>query len=212
MKVRHMGEIDHKQAKGAADQLDDDLDPALDAALAKYAAVEPRAGLEDRVLANIRAERAQVQDRDWWRWSAAAALAAVAVVAVTLALRSGRPTQPVVGKHTPVTTQNPRQPERLVANGEAHSVRPPGHQPIHSTLARPYQPKVVATAAPKLDQFPSPRPWSEQELALARYVNEFPQEAMLIARAQEEYEKEIQREMKVERSETEGHGSDQQER
>jgi len=99
-----------------------------------------------------------------------------------------------------------------VANGEAHSVRPPGHQPIHSTLARPYQPKVVATAAPKLDQFPSPRPLSEQELALARYVNEFPQEAMLIARAQEEYEKEIQREMKVERSETEGHGSDQQER
>ena len=37
----------------------DPLDRDLDAALAKYAAVEPRAGLEDRVLANLRAERGQ---------------------------------------------------------------------------------------------------------------------------------------------------------
>ena len=33
----------------------DDLDRALDAALAKYTSVEPRAGLDERILANLRA-------------------------------------------------------------------------------------------------------------------------------------------------------------
>ncbi|MGA2857270.1 MAG: hypothetical protein ABSE40_10390 [Candidatus Sulfotelmatobacter sp.] len=160
----------------------DDLDGALDTALAKYAAVEPRAGLQDRILANLRAERAQVPDRSWWRGGLAGALAAVVVVAVTLALRSGRSTQPVVAKHTPVTTQSPREPERLVANGEPNLIRPPDHQPIR-TLARPYQPKVVATAPPKLDQFPSPQPLSEQEQILESYVTNYPEHAALIARA-----------------------------
>ena len=40
----------------------DEFDRMLDAALAKYAAVEPRTGLEERVLANLRAEQARVPD------------------------------------------------------------------------------------------------------------------------------------------------------
>jgi hypothetical protein len=208
MKVTHMGEMGHKQAKGAAAQLGDELDRALDSALAKYAGAEPRAGLEERVLANIRAERARVPDRAWWRWSAAA-LAAVVVVAAALALRSGGPTQPVVAKHTPVTTRSRREPERLIANGEANLVRPLAHPPIPKTLARPYQSKVMATAAPKLDQFPSPRPLSEEELALARYVRDFPEEARLMAKAQAEEEVERSKETNAE---TGPAGSDQQER
>lgn len=70
---------------------------------------------------------------------------------------------------------------------------------------------VVATG-PKLDQFPSPQPLTEQELALARYVREFPQEADLIATAQVENEKAIQQKMQDTRSETEGYDSNQQER
>jgi hypothetical protein len=212
--VEIMTDTNHNQAEaGRRNAESGELDRALDAALAKYAAVEPRAGLEERVLANVRAERARVPDRAWWRWSAAFAVAAVVVVAVALALRSGRPTQPVAVKHTPDTTQSPREPEKRAANGEASSVCPRGHQPIHRPLARPYQPKpAVAAAMPKLDQFPSPQPLSQQELALARYVSEFPQEATLIARAQEEFESEIQQKMKDERSEIEGHGSDQEER
>jgi|SRR5271157_805684 len=165
----------------------DDLDRALDAALAKYAAVEPRAGLEERVLANLRAERARVPDRAWWRWSAAAALTAVVVVAVTLALRSGRPTQPVVVRHTPAATQSPREPERHATTGGAKPVRPRGSPPIHRTLARSDQPKaVVAAAMPKLDQFPSPQPLSEQEEILKSYVAKYPEQAVLIARAASE--------------------------
>jgi len=39
------------------------IDRELDTALAKYAAVEPRAGLNDRILANLKAERAQAAAR-----------------------------------------------------------------------------------------------------------------------------------------------------
>jgi hypothetical protein len=67
-------------------------------------------------------------------------------------------------------------------------------------------------AYPKLDQFPSPQPLSEQELALARYVHDFPREATLIALAQAEHEKEIQQEMEDASSQTNNHDSEQQER
>ena len=46
-----------------ANEKQDELDRMLDATLAKYAAAEPRAGFEERVLANLRAERARVPDR-----------------------------------------------------------------------------------------------------------------------------------------------------
>ena len=44
------------------------LDRELDAALAQYGAGEPRAGLEQRVLTNLRAERKKIASRTWWRW------------------------------------------------------------------------------------------------------------------------------------------------
>jgi hypothetical protein len=44
----------------------------------------------------------------------------------------------------------------------------------------------VVAAVPKLDQFPSPRPLSEQEQILATYVAQFHDEAVLIARARKE--------------------------
>jgi len=63
-------------------------------------------------------------------------------------------------------------------------------------------------AEDRLDRFPSPQPLSEQELALARYVSEFPQEATLIARTQAEFENEIRQKMKETGSETDDYGSD----
>jgi hypothetical protein len=61
------------------------------------------------------------------------------------------------------------------------------------------QPAVVVSAAvavqPKLDQFPSPRPLSEQEQILANYVAEYPETAALIAQLRtEEREKEREEE------------------
>jgi hypothetical protein len=51
-----MEEHDHEQVTDRQDA-GDDLDRLLDAALAKYAQVEPRSGLENRVLATLHAER-----------------------------------------------------------------------------------------------------------------------------------------------------------
>jgi hypothetical protein len=191
----------------------DPLGRELDAALAKYADVEPRAGLEDRVLANLRAERTQVADRAWWRWSIAGALAAVAVVALALAWKSGKPSHPVVAIHPSAPTQVTKElAPQVVSTSEGSRVRPSA--PNSARKIAMHRPHATVTIAPqpKLDQFPSPQPPSQQELALRRYVSQFPQEATLIARAQEEYEKEIQQQMKDASSQTESDTSEQQER
>jgi hypothetical protein len=45
---------------------------------------------------------------------------------------------------------------------------------------------AVGANSPKLDQFPSPQPLSEQEKILASYVNQFPDHAALLAQARME--------------------------
>jgi hypothetical protein len=55
----------------------------------------------------------------------------------------------------------------------------------------------VADAIPKLDQFPSPHPLSEQEELLQRYVAENPERAVLVARARMEVQERDLEEMKA---------------
>lgn len=185
-----------------------ELDRQLDAALAKYAAVEPRAGLEERVLANLRAERTRVP-RTWWHWGLAGALAAVVVVALALAWKSGKPSlQPVVQhpstvQPSPIVPQTPAVAQNEDSRPAVQRIRPSRASGVHNP-----RPAVVAKANPKLDVFPSPQPLSEQELALSRYVRDFPQEAVLVAQSQAEAEIEMQ--MKMGR--TEPTSSEQQER
>jgi hypothetical protein len=54
------------------------------------------------------------------------------------------------------------------------------------------QPTVAA--GPKLEQFPSPQPMSEQEKILASYVAQYPEHAALIAEARSEALKKDRRE------------------
>ena len=191
----------------------DELDRILDAALERYAAAEPREGLEGRVLANLRAERARVLDRAWWRWGVMAALATIVIVAVTFAWRSGKPSPPVIANRPPATTPNLEHSKPRVASGAGQNdAHPHASSPATGRAPHRVRREVIAAVNPKLDQFPSRQPLSVQELALARYVSEFPQEATLIARAQEDYEKEIQEKMRDAHSETEFSNSDQQER
>jgi hypothetical protein len=194
----------------------DALDRELTAALAKFTAVEPRPGLEDRVLAHVRSERERIPDRSWWSVvSAAVAVAAVIIVTVTLVLRAGRPHAPEIANHSPAPVPTPaaeRPAPQVASNNSPNAAHP---QPRQRTAVRHGSRREavsVSVAPPKLDHFPSPQPLTEQELALAHYVRQFPQEATLIAQAQEEYEKEIQKAMNDARSETEGNSSDQQER
>ncbi len=188
----------------------DPLSRELDAALAKYAALEPRTGLEDRVLANLQAKRDQVLTRSRWRWSfvsATAMFAAVALVIASLAWRS-------VKTHAPLTTYHSTTIAPFVAqSGQPNSQDGSGRNNAGSNaaerngserngtekndLARSFRPAgrparhqapqlAVANAHPKLDQFPSPQPLSEQEKILVSYIRNYPENAVLLARARTE--------------------------
>lgn len=172
-------------------QHDDQLDRILDAVLAKYTAVEPRTGLEGRVLANLRTEAAQAPTtagRRWWQWTASAV--AAAIVVAMFAWRSGKLYHPTIANRPSITT-----PARPTANGEKMQTKMAlddsgecTHVRRHSAAAElPHRlTPVIAAAAPKLDVFPSPQPLSEQERILANYVAHFHDRAVLIARARAE--------------------------
>jgi hypothetical protein len=177
-----------------ADGKQDELDRILDAALAKYAAAEPRVGIEGRVLATLRAEGTRLTKPAWWRWSVIAALAAVIVVVLALASRSGKRFHPVVANHPlpaePAAKENPQ----IATNGDGKEVRPQKRSARRGKSVRRSQPEIVIAAnpgspklsSPKLDQFPSPQPLSEQEKILANYIAQYPEHAALIAQLRTE--------------------------
>ena len=208
----------------------DPMDDQIDAALAKYAA-EPRAGLEERLLAHLRAQRKGSPSMAWWPW---AGVAAAAILIATLLLWKLEPprhertvrrppslqqgTQPQIAAHSapskigqpavPVSVRRSRRHiarETPVRSSEPNVTR--RHEPVRLAAMRVAQPREVAAANPKLDQFPSPQPLSAEEIALARYVRNFPKEAQFVAQAQEEFEIEIEKEMNDAGSETRRSGS-----
>jgi len=162
----------------------DELDRALDAALAKSAAVEPRAGLEERILVRLRTEQTRVVDRAWWPWALAGALAAIVVLSAALASRSGL-SHPVVATHPGVTTESPSTSGTAVPDPHPDPTLPRPAS-VRRTVQRPAHPTVAVAANPRLDQFPSPRPLSEQEEMLAGYAAQFRDQAVLVARARTE--------------------------
>ena len=172
-----------------ANQKQDELDRMLNAALAKYAAVEPRTGLEERVLSTLRAEQAHVSDRAWWRWGAIAARVAVFLVTLALTWRSDKQPHPVVANRPVFTTQPPKERTiHTVSNAQSSGVRPVRIRPdaARKVAVPPSPPTLAITRPPKLDQFPSPQPLSEQEKILQTYVAENPEQAVLLARARTE--------------------------
>lgn len=182
--MKAMTEInrEHEQAPNS-----DDLGRALDAALAKYAAVEARAGLEERILANLRAEQARAEPRAWWRWGFAAA-ATVLVIAAVLAWKTAWPAHPAIVNRPPMEVARPPKQAPGIAKGGGEMTT------THAPAVRKHTPKpnpVTVAATPKLDVFPSPRPLSEEELALAQYVRNFPTDAKLVAQAQAADEREV---------------------
>jgi hypothetical protein len=164
---------------------DIDLDCTLDAALEKYAAVEPRTGLEDRILANLRAAQEETPVRSWWRWQAVAALTALVIIVAAVALRSGRPSHPEIAKHPPATEAPLRQTTVVASSGAGNTVHPQTRRMIAKVVS-PTRPAAAVAAVPKLDQFPSPQPLSQQEQMLASYVAQFRPQAVLIARVMNE--------------------------
>jgi len=178
-----------------ADPDRDKLDCELNAALAKFTRGEPRAGLEDRILANLRMEREHVSARAWWRWPAQGVTAAVVTIAaISFMWKSGKPT-PNLAVHQPAkTVQSDKQTEASIP---ANYMGSTAHPAVRTATKKPtssgvFHPSNVSASGPRLAQFPSRRPLSEEEQLLVRYVQDFPQEAATIAKAEAESEKEIE--------------------
>ena len=170
---------ENEGVRGSQNQERDDLDRLLDAALTKYSAVEPRKGLEERILANLEAERGRTVPHGWWRWGVVAAVA-VLLIALSFALRSGKvPTPTVVRQVQPPSTSS-REAETHASKRSPVPARSP-HRTAHAVQTRP-----AVAAAPKLDVFPSPEPLSEQEQLLAQYAAMYPKRAALLAEARME--------------------------
>lgn len=154
---------------------DDDLDRVLNTALALYATVEAREGLEQRILANLRSQESSARSK-WWTWGLAAAVLAMIIVAVAWSF-SGH-LRPSVANHPAVPqTPEPLAPQRT-DNTTARDIAPVRKRVVRRTTLRDNN--------PKLDQFPSPQPMSEQEKLLAMYINQDPNHAALIAEARME--------------------------
>ncbi|HUM04701.1 MAG TPA: hypothetical protein VLT90_04515 [Terriglobales bacterium] len=166
----------------------------LDSAIAQYSKAKPRDGLEGRILANLRAEAEKdrlATQRRWW-WMVGVAAVAVVVVAVWVGLRDTR--------RVPSRTAIPPTTHREEASTSTQT--PPSPPVTEQTKAVVRGPRrrvtsVVAKQAkePKLDQFPSPLPLNDQEKMLTQYVREFPERAVLVARAQTLLRKQEEREM-----------------
>jgi len=158
----------------------DTLDHVIDAALSKYAAVEPRVGLEERVLANLRVQPPRAPAHAWFGW-AAAALALVIILVASLLWSTRKPQ--LVHAPKPVI-QQPVGDIQIASHPEL----PPQNTGLIRKSAKNRKPHstTAATTAPRLSQFPSPEAMSDQEKMLADYAAEFQEQAVLIARFNEE--------------------------
>jgi hypothetical protein len=150
---------------------DVDVDQWLESALSQYGNAEPRTGLENRVLANLQAERNRIASRRPWWWAAGAATATAVAIAMALwAGKSGQERNPANTMGASTTTQ--REQRALVQSGPAPQVaHPAGEIKQRMPASRSVREAVVATM-PKLDQFPTQRNLSEEESLLARLLKE----------------------------------------
>lgn len=160
-------------------ETEDESERALDAALAQYTSVEPRAGLEERILANLRSADAPTIAHPWWNWRIAAVLAATLLITASVLSRWNKASQP------PIVVQRPQITGEPIAPQVAHRENSPASQknlPRHRGMRTQPQQEIVAVG-PKLDVFPSPLPLSEQEKILSLYVEKYPEHAALVAEA-----------------------------
>lgn len=105
----------------------------LDAALGQYRSVEPRAGLEERILTNLQIKR-QTARWFWWQWGPGLASAAV-IVTLFVALSLSR--------------QLPRSDSKTLPGTVTGSHTEPAHAASSSTVAPQHaQPTATGTAVP----------------------------------------------------------------
>jgi hypothetical protein len=164
-----------------SDRTDKKLDELLDCALAEYSNVEPRVGLENRILAGLESGR----KRNWiweWKWGVAFAVAVLILVIVLI---------PHEKKNVEVGTNTPA----VRISGDSGSPQPQANRPeslhpLRRALATQHrQPRaavphnkvheVQAVAVVKQPVFPAPSPLSDQEKLLLAYLRRTPYQELV---------------------------------
>jgi hypothetical protein len=153
-------------------------DQLLNVSLAGYAAEEPRAGLEQRILARL-AEQPQPPAWWAWRWLPAGALALVALLALALFVprRETAPPQATITSQPPKVAPSERPAPDSSAPAVATNQRAP-RQP------RPATPATLAPA--RAAQFPRPGSLTEEERLLMSYLETAPREVLVAAARSQE--------------------------
>jgi hypothetical protein len=172
-----------------------EIDQWLESGLRQYTNVEPRTGLESRVLAKLKAEHNQIASSHVWWWVAGMATALAAIVVTVWVWQGSREVRPPIAAGISPSTHHEESPKEIEPRPAPENAHAAGSDPAGQvTTRRPSsirpssQPRheLAAAATPKLEQFPSPRPLSEQEQILMSYVVQYPEKAALVAQAQAE--------------------------
>ena len=164
------------------------LDDLLDSGLKQYSQVLPRTGLEMRVLANLRAEQENQVAHTWLWWPTVVTvtLCAFAAGALFMIRKPGNnPELRIQQSASDAASQG--RPGPVATNPASTPMLSPGSK--WGTSVRSRSRVASISVEPRLEQFPSPAPLSEEEKVLVRYIQERPHEAALMARAQAELSK-----------------------
>lgn len=143
---------------------DKQLDQLLDSLLADYSDVEPRPGMETRLLANLRAESLPAVKSRWrvrkWFFAAAGVVAvAVLLFAIYLSQISNLP--------QPAKIDIAGPPSLPVFHG-------PEHTPKKNRVSGPDAARSMVDV--RREVFPAPSPLSDQERLLMQYLATTPKE------------------------------------
>jgi hypothetical protein len=154
--------------------------------------VEPRAELEQRILANL---RAQPEPRPWWsrmRTWAPVAVAAAVLIALAGGLRIGSKPQPA---RPAVAIEHQPAPPSAAKTVPAPAQQAAAHRRLLPTASLPntvVAGKVTPPHDVRQDVFPSPVPLTPEEQMLMRLALRNSAEALLVAANQENERERIQ--------------------
>ncbi len=147
------------------------VDELLDASLNRYSQVEPRAGLEERLLASV---PEQAQRFAWPQWAWIPAVATAAVLIAALAFYATRQQAPASPSPAVAQTPAPTLPAPVVS-----APVPAPHPSISRGRVERTQSAGRLGAGPRLATFPARAPLSEQERLLLRFVQQTPKEQLM---------------------------------
>lgn len=157
---------------------EDRLDRWLENALRHWGSAEPGFGLEERVTAKLTNQGNTARPK----LQILLPFFALAAAALCVTVWVGVGKQNAVTPPTGVRTLNPANAGERQVPPQAVAVKRPRGKRRAQKRAAP------AIWTGNVHQFPSPTPLTEQELLFARYAEQFPKDAMLIAQEQRTFE------------------------